>query len=194
MEIVGYALASGFARRIRRFGRRVSRAGRRRRDGVAVLVMCRNVSRALVVVAVIVVVVVVIAVADAVAVDTSSQSVAALSIYAIQRCAMPFTGENMKTLLCASRCRSRAFRVALPRRRCRSPSRDPLPLLSLTCPCTRSDICLSYVFALRASSRAFPDEGSPVSFTPSRRATSATIARRVHSRRRVSGRKWRHVN
>lgn len=104
-------------------------------------------------------------VADAVAtVDTSHRRRrAAFSIYAIQRCAMPFTGENMKTPLCVSRRCSLAFRVYLF-----SPL-NPSPF-----PPTRfySDICLSYVFALRISSRAFPGEGLPdpiriVSFNPS---------------------------
>lgn len=60
-------------------------------------------------------------VADAVAaVDTSHHLVAALrsSIYAIQRCAMPFTGENMKTPLCVSRRCSHRFSSLPP----------PLPL------------------------------------------------------------------
>lgn len=75
---------------------------------------------------------------------------AALSIYVIQRCAMPFTGENMKTPLCASRCCSPAFRIVLP-----PPSFPP----------ARTTLLflfgyLSYVFALRTSSRAFPREES----------------------------------
>lgn len=127
-------------------------------------------------------------------------NVAALSIYAIQRCAMPFTGENMKTLLCCTR---RAFRVtlaspalppSLPRRH--SPATFS-PLFSHLGSFAHSDICLSYVFTLRISCRAFPDEGFPVSFTlsrPSRRTTPRRVGdgdceSRAFALTRLSGRK-----
>jgi len=58
----------------------------------------------------------------------STITVVAFPIYAIQRCAMPFTGENMKTPPLYA---SRALLEALP-----------------PCFCSRIRICLSYIFAL----------------------------------------------
>lgn len=110
-----------------------------------------------------------------VVVDTSHhRRRTAFSIYVIQRCAMPFTGENMKTPLCVNRRCSLAFRVSFLSSV--SPRTRPFPSIRF---CSRPHICLSYVFALRISSRAFPGEGLRLFVSPPRSQPSRALPREM---------------